>query len=204
MFARSMFVALLAVPCLANGQGYGGYVQHHSSTAEEGAQRGYADVVRSYGMANLLNAQAANQIEDARKQYIENRIKATQGYFELRSYVAESRNSLRRPLSLEQYVRLAQVEAPQPLRATQLDPLTGMINWPAPLRKPEYEAFRQRIDRLLQDWAKGYAVYGELPVACQEWAEQLQVDIMKFPPDDYIAAKKFLDSLAWSTRNAQG
>src|SRR5262249_13148099 len=38
-----------------------GGVSYHSSTVEEGIQRGYADVVRSQGMANLLNSQAATE-----------------------------------------------------------------------------------------------------------------------------------------------
>jgi len=196
---------VVAVPSLAVGQGFGDTGQPYSSTWDEGVQRGYADIVRSYGMATLLNAQSANQIEQARKQYIENRIKATQGYFELQRYMAEARNSARpKPLSLEQYVKLAREAAPEPLTATQLDQLTGMISWPAPLRKPEYEAFRQRIERLFQDRATGYSVYGEIPAACEEFAQKLRDDMMQFPASDYIAAKKFLESLAWTARGVQG
>src|SRR5207247_4404855 len=125
--------------------------------------------------------------EQARKQYIENQMKATEGYYDMQRYVAEARNSARpKPLSLEQYVRLAREQAPEPLTATQLDQLTGMISWPAPLRKPEYEAFRLRIERLFQDRATGYAVYGEIPGACEEFAKQVNADIMQFPPSDYV------------------
>ena len=197
--------AALLIPTIANAQGFGDSMQPYSSTADEGVQRGYADIVRSYGMANLLTGQAANQYEQARKQYIENRIRATHGYFELQRYMAEVRESMRpRPLSLEQYVRLAREEAPAPLTATQLDQLTGDINWPAILRKAEYEPLRRRIERLFQDRATGYAVYGEIPAACNAFAEQLQADIMLYPSADYIAARRFLDSLAFSARGVQG
>src|SRR4051812_24251793 len=115
----------------ARAQYFGDSSQTFSSTVEEGAQRGYADVVRSYGMANLLNSQAANQFEQARRAYIENRLKATQSYFEMRRYNEEARRAMRStPLSMEQYVRLAREQAPEPLTATQLDPLTGTISWP--------------------------------------------------------------------------
>jgi hypothetical protein len=192
------------LPLATQAQYFGDSSQTFSSTVEEGAQRGYADVVRSYGMASLLNAQAVNQIEQARKQYIENQMRAVQTYIDAHRLNTEYRNAARpRPLSLEQYVRLAREQAPEPLTATQLDQLTGMISWPAPLRKPEYEAFRKRIDRLFQDRATGYSVYGELPSACEEFAAQLNADIMKFPPGDYVAAKKFLESLAWTARGVQ-
>jgi hypothetical protein len=201
---RLTALVIAALPAVAQAQGFGDSMMPYSSTLEEGAQRGYADVVRSYGMANLLNSQAANQIEQTRKAYIENHLRATQTYFEMRRYNTESRRAERgTPLSLEQYVRLAREQAPEPLTATQLDPLTGTVSWPAPLRTPEYEAFRRRIDRLFQDRATGYTVYGEIQAAVEEFAAQLKADIMRFPPNDYVAAKKFLDSLAWAARGVQ-
>src|SRR5688572_1884954 len=169
------------------GEGY------HSSTLEEGIQRGHADVVRSYGMANLLNSQAAQGYQQAQKDYLDNRKKATETYFEMRRYHDEAVKAQRSsPLSMDQYVRLAREQAPDRLTATQLDPLTGAVNWPAALRIPEYAAFRARIERLLHDRAAGYAVYGEIPNACQQFGQQLQADIMKFQPQDYLNGKKFL------------
>lgn len=205
MSVRFIAALLVVLPItVVQAQYYDGGYGYHSSTLEEGVQHGYADVVRSYGMANLLNSQAANQIEQARKVYIENRLKATQTYFEMRRYNTEARRAEHgTPLSMEQYVRLARDQAPEPLTATQLDPLTGMINWPAPLRISAYETFRRRIDRLFQDRATGYMVYGEVQQAIADFAAQLKADIEKFPANDYVGAKKFLDSLLWAARGAQ-
>jgi hypothetical protein len=195
---------MILMSATTHAQYFGDSVQTFSSTLEEGVQRGHADVVRSYGMANLLNSQAANQFEQARKAYIENRLRATQTYFEMRRYNEEARRAMRStPLSMEQYVRLAQVEAPEPLTATQLDPLTGTISWPAPLRSPEYEPLRQRIERLFQDRATGYVVYGEIQQVVAEFLEKLKLDLEKFPSNDYVLARKFLDSLAWAARGVQ-
>ena len=202
-----IIVAALVVGVLAPGasaQYFGDSGQTFSSTVEEGIQRGHADVVRSYGMANLLNSQAANQIEQARRAYIENRLKATQTYFEMRRYNEEARRAMRStPLSLEQYVRLAREQAPEPLTATQLDPLTGTISGPAPLRAPAYEAFRRRIERLFQDRATGYMVYGEIHQAVLEFQDALKQAVDALPANDYVDAKKFLDSLAWAARGVQ-
>jgi hypothetical protein len=156
-------------------------------------------------MANLLNSQAATQYEAARKSYIENRMRATQTYFDMRRYNTESRNAERgTPLSMEQYVRLAREQAPDTLTATQLDSLTGAVNWPAPLRKPEYGAFRSRIEKLFQDRALGYSVYSDIRAACEEFQARLQADIMQFQANDYVAGKKFLDSLIYAARGVQG
>jgi len=200
--ARIAGLLIFLVPCAAHAQwGY----SYHASTAEEGIQRGYADVVRSQGMANLLNAQAATQAQQARSQYLDNRNKATQTYFEMRRYNTEARKAERStPLSMEQYVRLAREEAPATLTPTQLDSLTGAINWPAPLRKPEYAAFRSKIEKLFQDRALGYVGYNDIHIACQEFQARLQADIMQFQAQDYVAAKKFLDSLIYAARGVQG
>jgi hypothetical protein len=206
VLTRSFFAFLLfALPvAVAQAQWFGDSSQTFSSTYEEGVQRGYADIIRSHGMNNLLTSQAAVQIEQARKAYIENQMKATQTYFEMRRYNTEARRASRStPLSMEQYVRLARQQAPEPLTTSQLDPLTGAIGWPAPLRQPKYEALRRRIDRLFQDRATGYIVYGEIEKACQELEALLKEDVMQFPANDYLAAKKFLDSLAWAARGVQ-
>jgi hypothetical protein len=177
---------------------------YHSSTLEEGVQHGFADVVRSQGMANLYNAQAASQFEQARGQYIDNQYKATQTYFEMRRYNTESRRAERSaPLSTEQYVRMARVEAPQVLTNTQLDPLTGTIGWPRPLAGPEYVMFRAQIERLFADRYSGYSSFAQIQQAVQAFADQLKADIMKFQANDYVAAKKFLDSLIYAARGTQ-
>ena len=204
MSLRLIAIALLLIPVVSlfaqwdSGNGY------HSSTLEEGVQHGFADIVRSQGMANLYTAQAATEAQKARSAYLDNQYKATQTYFEMRRYNTEARRAERSPpLSTEQYVRLARVEAPQVLTNTQLDPLTGSIAWPAPLLLPEYAMFRAQIERLFADRTAGYSTYGEIQQACQAFADQLRADIMKFQANDYVAAKKFIDSLLFAARGVQ-
>jgi hypothetical protein len=177
------------------------YFQRHASTLEEGVQRGYGDVVRSYGMANLLNSEAAKNYEQARRDYIENRLKAAQAYFELRSYnESYRRNQRSAPLSMDQYVRLARQLAPDRLSVSQLDPFTGTVNWPLALRRPEYAEFRERIERLFQSRAQGTAlVHGQIAKAVEEFALVLKADIDTFKQPEYIQAKNFLDSLAYES-----
>src|SRR4029453_17208717 len=108
------------------GYGFGGGTAYgHASTEAEGIQRGFADVVRSAGAANLMNSEAAKNYEDARKKYIENRLQATETFFDMRRVNQQSRSPERpRPLSTEQYVRLARQQAPTRLSVSQFDPLS--------------------------------------------------------------------------------
>jgi hypothetical protein len=203
-FGWVLVLAAIAVTVQAQ-YNEGWYAPSHSSTLEEGIQRGYADVVRSQGMANLLNSQAAKEYEQARRDYIDNRLKATQTYFEMRQTNDESRKARRSsPLSYEQYVRLAREDAPRPLTTSQLDPLTGYINWPEPLTKTEYAPLRKTVEKLFRDRASGYSTYGSIQAACEEFAKQLKADLSKFPPNDYLACKKFIDSLAYAARSTPG
>src|ERR1041384_6492101 len=86
VMTRLTFAALIFLPLAAQAQYFGDSSQGYASTVEEGTQRCYADVVRSYGMSTLLSAQAINQIEQARKVFIENQMRATQTYFDRRRY----------------------------------------------------------------------------------------------------------------------
>ena len=59
--------------------------------------RGMADVIRSQGARNLLDAQAATEAEEARKKYLENRMQATETYFRMKSINRSYREDQRRP-----------------------------------------------------------------------------------------------------------
>lgn len=179
----------------------GGYGWGHASTAAEGAARGYADVVRSQGMANLANSAAAINYEDARKSYLDNRLKATQTYFEMRRYNTEARRAEKAPpLSPEGYVRLARQQAPAQLSTSQLDPLTGSITWVMPLRRPEYGQLRAAVEKLFHDRAGGYADPLAIDAAIDAFDAQLKTDLAKFAANDYLAAKNFLSSLKFAAR----
>jgi hypothetical protein len=198
---------VLALSPAAFGQYYGGWGgnYYHASTEAEGIQRGFADFIRSAGAASLMNAEATSKYEDARKKYLENRLQATQTYFDMRRLNAEARRSERSlPLSLEAYQRLARQQAPDRLSVSQLDPLTGTITWPAPLQRADYLVEREELERLYRERATGVDPnYDDIRTASDRLVQRLTTDIDKFEPNDFIRAKKFVESLAHETRLAQ-
>jgi hypothetical protein len=174
---------------------------HHASTAEEGAARGMADVIRSAGAANLMNSEAAINVEEARKRYIENREQATQTYFQMREMNKKYRYENRRPPSQEQLVRISKERLPDRLSESQLDPLTGSINWPAVLRSEPFAESRKRLEELAAARAQTGFLTHEHFMEVKQLAQQMKDGLRTITPrvsgNVSVQARKFLDSLVY-------
>ncbi|MFM7108381.1 MAG: hypothetical protein ACKOZU_07250, partial [Planctomycetaceae bacterium] len=85
-------VAVLA-PAAAFAQwgGYGFNRGGYASTAGQGAAYGMAEMMRAQGTENLLNSQAAKNWEEAKTLEIQNRMRWTETYFEMRKTNREAR-----------------------------------------------------------------------------------------------------------------
>lgn len=177
---------------------------YHASTAEEGIANGFANIVRSAGQANLSNAQAASEAERARQAYIQNRALATQTYFDMRRMNAQYRNETRRkPLSQEQYIRLAKEAAPDRLSPSDLDPFSGKIQWPQQLQSDTYAKHREQLESLYQQRARGnLQTYQDIKLACANFNAALKANLNSMSPMDFVRAKNFIDSLGYEANFA--
>jgi len=183
--------------------GYGGYGGvYRSSTAAEGYQRGFADVVRSAGIANLYNSQAALNYEDARSKDYDNRLKMTETYYTQRRMNQQYRNSERgTPATAEQLFRWAHRDVPRPLNTYEFDPVHGRINWPLVLKAPGYDEYRALVEQFFSMRAENpqnlnVGSLMEVQEVVENWLYSLKGDIKAFKPNDYIRARKFIESLA--------
>lgn len=187
-----------------NPWGYGsGY--HHASTYEEGVQRGMADIIRSKGAANLMNSEAMNNVEDARRKYIDNRVYSTEKYFEMRSINKAARAAENGPRpTMEDLVRYSSARKPNRLSPSELDPLTGNITWPAALRQSQYKDDLNKLENLYKVRAfNGYLTMDELRQldgSINSLLADLKQNVKNLPPQDYVQAKSFLQSLAYESR----
>ena len=185
------------------GGGYGG--GYHSSTAAEGRLRGSADLVRSQGEANLSNSAAAINYSLARSNQIDNRSKATSTYFDMRETNRQARAAERGPRpSMEALVRYAQAGKPKRLSPSELDTVTGQIQWPLLLQANDFTDQRAELEG-----AYGRRAASSVARANDYWAIKKSTDTMlanlktqvrEVPPQDYTVAKKFLESLAYEAR----
>jgi hypothetical protein len=176
-----------------------------SSTAEEGIQRGFADVIRSAGAANLMNSEASKNWEEGRKAYIENRQLWTQTYFEMqqmnRQYRAEKAGP--KPTAEDLY-RFAKDRAPDRLSPSELDPLTAAIDWPLALNDPAFEEQRKQMEELFAKrmTAEGTAnpdTYFAIRRTGQAMEDELKTRVRDFSPNTYMAAKKFIQGLVFES-----
>jgi hypothetical protein len=184
--------------------GYGGWGDWGGvGTAESSAAHGYADYVRSEGYYNLATSQGRVYAEQARAQYLQNRSAAFQGYWagkEQRSAIdAQKRESQRH--SAEALMIAGKSNAPQPLGAELLNPVTGKIVWPKALLDNKYTARRTEIEKLFELRATTHsapATQSKIQAATGELAKVLKTNITSTSASDYMKARKFLDSLAVS------
>jgi hypothetical protein len=189
------------------GYGYGGY--GFSSTLAEGAQRGYADVIRSQGMAAEAVSRAAINFQDARSAWLDNQLKWTRTYW-ARRRLGESEiaaDQAKRREARDRYLAQKPSGAPPRLSASQLDPSTGAIAWPRALQQQAYADQRQRLEELVAlrtHTTETYELSDAIYDAADQMRNELRQNMQGMNPNDYIAARKFLDSLAYESRRPAG
>jgi hypothetical protein len=168
------------------------------------------------GMSALITApaQAAVNYQQAYQLYIQNRRAAVQTYFDLRrmnaSYRAEQ-EMLHPHATPEEIASFNQSRMPQPLSGNDFDPGHGVIAWPPLLQRSEFDNYRHQIEGHFSEWATDPHAAGlgtqncrDIQHAVADMSDKLHSEIKQFQPDEYIAASKFLHSLAFEARSTPG
>jgi len=218
IFRRSLVPAVAAIAAIwastipaqwggwGNGMGMGGW----SSTAQEGAAMGISQVVRAEGYTNLKNSEAAKNWEEAKTQEIQNRMRWTETYFEMRKTNRDARAAEEGPpVTQEQAIRMAKMAAPPRLGSTQLDPVTGHIEYPMVLQDDVFKPYRAELDKLFSQRAASggsmqFAEYKEIQQTVSKFIDVLKQNVGNYPAGEYGRARTFLDSLAQESRFPSG
>lgn len=209
----AMLGAVMAclTPDLAEARwGGGGWGMNWSSTAQEGADQGLAAVVRAQGDANLANSEAAKNWQEAKTLEMQNKLRWTETYFEMRTVNRDKRAAEAGPrVTQEQAIRIAKMGAIPRLQSTQLDPVTGHIEYPFILTSDIYKQYRDRLDSLFaQRAASGgsirYDDFKTIETTISQFVEVLQKRVTEYRAGDYGQARNFLDSLVNEARQPAG
>jgi hypothetical protein len=180
-----------------------------AATPASSYARGLAALMRARGDYNLLSAEARIAHAEARRREIENRVSYTEAYFTAKELNREYRARLRPPRpSLEDLIRYAESARPDPLAAYQLDPISGEIRWPILLRTDRFAGYRSQLEALFEDRARSEELnpttYFEIHRTTKAMLAALERQVRYVPQMDYVAAKRFIKSLAYEIRRPEG
>jgi hypothetical protein len=198
-----------SVPSSSSVSSYGGYYGGGGGGTVEGSiLQGMASVVSAQGNYNLATSAAAVNLTQAQKQDIQNRMQGTEAYFQMqetnRAGVAAKRSSR---LSEEQLVRIAAQAAPKPLDSSDVDPVSGQVNWPLLLQDDMFKKDRAIVEQLLAKQAAhgrlGIAEHEQIGDAIERISATLKAQIKNVPTQQYITAKNFLKTLMYGATKAQ-
>jgi hypothetical protein len=186
----------------AQGRGWGWGRGNYASTAQQAADYGMASMMRAQGYQSLQNSEAAKNYEQAKTLEIDNRKKWTETYFEMRKINRQARAEEAPPkVSHETAIRLSQKMASPRLGATQLDPVTGHIEYPLVLQDSIFEPYRTELDaqfakRSTSGSGLQFDQWQAIQQTVSKFIEVLKEHIDDYPVGEYGKARVFLNSLA--------
>ncbi|MGA2616275.1 MAG: hypothetical protein ABSF26_01620 [Thermoguttaceae bacterium] len=183
------------------GGGWGGY--GGASTAAGSAMQGMSQVISSAGQYNLATSAAAINMTQAQSNAMQNQVQACNTFWELRNIGRAQRAAERGPdLTPEQLARIAHAGVPRALTPSQLDPVTGRLNWPDALQDASFEPQRSELDPLFAKWVTygglDYSDKTQIRENVDAMFDGLKALIRQIPPPDYVACRTFLQSMLYA------
>ncbi|HVV99328.1 MAG TPA: hypothetical protein VHB77_03240 [Planctomycetaceae bacterium] len=187
------------------GYGYGGF--GGVGTVASSNMQGMSSMIRSAGEYNYMTTAAMQNYQEARSQYIDNQVKWQQAYHQMHrsaeAYFEENRAA--RAASRDRWLASRGSGAPPRLSTTQIDMHTGQIHWPDVLKAPEYAQFRNQLEQLFFIRAQTTGSEGikvQIRDTVKGMSQELKSHIRELPPNDYLEARKFLESLGYEVNYA--
>jgi len=169
-----------------------------------------AALVTAFGQSGKAMAEARKVLEESRSVAIDNNMKAANTYFEKRKkreeYLATKARPQPSPGDLERYSKAA---APSRLEETVVNPVAysarGDLQWPGVLEQPEFGPWRRQAEiafaeRSVSNSGPGSHLYQQMYRLTSRMEDELKEQVRDLPPMQYIAAKRFLESLTYETQ----
>lgn len=179
----------------------GGGILFPGSTVGGDIARGQAEFMRAAGEFNLNNSKTAINLQTAKSMEMDNRLRWTETFFEMRRVNRTNRALEAGPRpTMDQIVHYARMQAPRRLASTQLDPVTGEIVWPPLLTDESFADNREFLqdkfkERSQQGGSIDIAQIEAVETAVEDFKAELKEVGLRRSPKRYGAARTFLDSL---------
>jgi hypothetical protein len=158
--------------------------------------------------ANHMKAAAESRKmgQETRKLSAENDLLEAKVFYDKKALYHAHRQAHQPPKSTpEQHAQRARQAAPTRLASYQLWARPGYVRWPSLLLHAEYADVRTLLDHLVAqrspaDSGAGSQNCVDIQQGVDRFKTALNSQIKQYKPADYIAAKKFLDSLAYEVQ----
>jgi len=182
------------------GFGLGGGV---GSTVQGSAMTGMANAISAKGSYNLSTSAAAVNMTQAQKNEIENHQLYTNTYFDMRATNKAARAAEEGPrVTAEQVARIAHETAPKPLSPSEMNDITGKLNWPEALQMDTFAADRKKLEELFvsssQIGSMNYTDQSKARTIINDMNKLLKAQVRMIPGPVYITCKKFLEGLMFT------
>jgi hypothetical protein len=185
------------------GGGWGGYGGTGGGTAAGNALSGMSQAISAAGSYNLATSAAALNMTQVQHNDMANQQQWVNTFYEMRAAGRAGRAAERGPnLTAEQIARMARDGAPAALTPSQMEPVSGRLDWPSALQDPSFAPQRSEVDQLAAKRAEygglAYSDQTQFREAVDTMFDALKSQIREIPPQDYVACRSFLRSLLYS------
>ena len=188
--------AAASAPAVRGGGGIG-----WGSTAFGDMARGEAERVRAAGEFNLNSSKAAINMQTAKSMEMDNRLRWTETFFEMRrvNRAARALEAGPRP-TMEQIVTYARMGRPPRLSSLSLDSVTGDVTWPLILRDERFHQETQAIEACFKERAAAagsldFTKYARAESLFGDLEDKLKAHVNEYPAQKYGQARTFVESL---------
>ena len=165
-----------------------------------------AKMVTSVATAQATNAKTLQTLQQTRSLALDNDLKVAKTFYEKRKLHDGYRalKTRKRP-GRDDLIRYSRDSGPARPSGYQLDPVRGKIIWPEVFKRDDFLEARTLMSSLFENRNVTNSGLGsqncrEIRSVAQQMREQLRSVVREMPPAEYMAARKFIDGLAFEAK----
>ncbi len=163
-----------------------------------------ASVISSTAASNAAIAKAADDLEKVRAMAMDNDLKAAKAFYDRRKMYADYQAQRAAQRGKGDLARRSKANTER-ASVYEVDPLRGRIFWPSVLKREEFADARVQMDALFAERKTRQAGLGsnfcrQAKMLTSEMRDQLREMVDDLSPSEYLAARKFLDTLSFEAQ----
>ena len=178
---------------------------HHASTALEGALRGYGDYISAVGEFLVNRSYAEYVFQKARRLSLKTDQERILARWRIRDAYRDREYG--NHVAPETVAKVNRARLPERLPPHVLGPVGFTIHWPSTFLCETFDSDRRAMASALSlrangQYGAGSSAHGEAVIVRDRMLAKLKTSIGELSPMEYMAAKRFVESLAYETLHA--